>query len=111
MLGLDSLISTSAGAVNTMAGGAATVIEASKQEGTVDCGSRPSCLGWSKGCKEKIAGYNACVLNAANAKSAVGVAQAGALARQPIQSQQTIPWLPIGIGVAVLVVIILITRR
>jgi|GEM_PF-5606359 len=43
-------------------------------QGTVDCGSRPNCIGWSDGCKEKQAGYYACVQAASGNNAAAKIA-------------------------------------
>lgn len=105
--GISDMINAGSGAVDSLGKSTSSVISsAGNYQGTIDCGSRPSCLGWSKGCKEKQQGYYDCVKNAATAKYNPENARA---VSSTMNSNRTV--LLIGGGVIALVVVILLLRQ
>lgn len=105
--GISTIINASSGAVNSIGNSTSSIIGAAgNYQGTIDCGSRPSCLGWSKGCREKQQGYYDCVKLAATAKYNPENARAIA---STANSNRTL--LLVGGGIVALVVIILLLRK
>lgn len=68
-------------------------------KGTVECGSRPTCLGWSEGCKQKQAAYYECTKAASGARGSAAKAKA------------TTGWVILGIIVIVMILLVVMTTK
>lgn len=49
--------------------GITTGLASTMHQGTKECGARPTCIGWSEGCKQKQQAYYECTKVAAQSKA------------------------------------------